>query len=190
MPERAAPDKFQTERAWKAPDGSQGLPEHPGIEQEETASGAVSETSGNARAFLFLIPMISPGSITAVSEVALWVEDLVTAVAFYRDRLGFEIESIDPGRNAFLKSGDFLLVLFNPKDPGTALADEYLARTGGPMGGLYHVAFKVDPRKLDDMGAGLRDDGLAVKGPVEFATGRRSYFFDDPDGHYIELTDR
>lgn len=128
--------------------------------------------------------------ITSVSEVAFWVEDLVTAVAFYRDKLGFEIESIDPGRNAFLKSGDFLLVLFNPKDPGTPLANEYLSRVDVPRGGLYHVAFKVDSVQLDEFSSGIRNSGTAVKGPVEFATGRRSYFFDDPDGHYIELTDR
>ena len=128
------------------------------------------------------------GIISGVSEVAFWVEDLVSAVGFYRDKLGFEIESIDPGRNAFLKSGDFLLVLFNPKDPGTALANEYLARTGGPKGGLYHVAFRVEPAELDKFCSGLADDGLAVKGPVEFPTGRRSYFFEDPDEHYLELT--
>ena len=122
--------------------------------------------------------------------MAFWVEDLDRAVAFYRDKLGFEIESLDPGQNAFLKSGDFLLVLFNPKDPGTALANEYLARTGGPQGGLYHVAFKMDPERLDEFCQGIRNEGLAIKGPVEFATGRRSYFFDDPDGHYIEMTDR
>jgi catechol 2,3-dioxygenase-like lactoylglutathione lyase family enzyme len=130
------------------------------------------------------------GPIKSVSEVALWVNDLDRAVAFYRDHLLFSVESIDPGRNAFLKSGDFLLVLFNPEQPGTPLADEYLARTGGPRGGVYHVAFRVEPEGLDRCGQTLRDAGLAVKGPVEFATGRRSYFFDDPDEHYIELTDR
>ena len=130
------------------------------------------------------------GAITAVSEVALWVDDLPSAVDFYTTKLGFEVESLDPERNAFLKSGGFLLVLFSPKDPGTALANEYLARTGGPKGGLYHIAFKVDPERLDSLSSELRSDGLKVKGPVEFPTGRRSYFFEDPDEHYIELTDK
>jgi catechol 2,3-dioxygenase-like lactoylglutathione lyase family enzyme len=130
------------------------------------------------------------GPIKSVSEVALWVTDLDRAVAFYRDHLLFSVESLDPGRNAFLKSGDFLLVLFNSEQPGTPLADEYLARTGGPRGGVYHIAFRVEPDALDRCGQMLRDTGITVKGPVDFATGRRSYFFEDPDEHYVELTDR
>jgi catechol 2,3-dioxygenase-like lactoylglutathione lyase family enzyme len=129
------------------------------------------------------------GRIKSISELALWVDDVEQATAFYRDLLGFQVEDFDAGRNAFLRSGDFLLVLFNPADPGTALANEYLARTGGPRGGVYHAAFRVEPGQLDAFATDLKEKGIAVKGPVEFATGRRSYFFEDPDAHYIELTD-
>ena len=128
--------------------------------------------------------------IHSISELALWVTDLERAVAFYRDRLGFRVEEIDPGRNAFLRSGDFLLVLFVPDDPGTALAREYLARTGGPRGDVYHVAFRMDREGLDGHTARLREQGVEMRGPVDFGTGRRSYFLEDPDEHYIELTDR
>ena len=130
------------------------------------------------------------GIIKSISELALWVEDVERAMAFYTTHLGFAVEDHDPGRNAFLRSGDFLLVLFNPNDPGTTLANEYLARTGGPRGGLYHAALCVAPDELDGFAADLREQGLAVKGPVEFPTGRRSYFLEDPDQHYLELTDR
>ncbi len=134
--------------------------------------------------------MIEPGMVRSISELALWVQDLERAVAFYVDNLGFTVESQDIGRNAFLKSGDFLLVLFVPDDPGTPLAREYLARVGEPHGHVYHVAFRVTPEALDAAGKSLRIKGLDVSGPVEFGTGRRSYFLEDPDQHYIELTDR
>src|SRR5712692_1790087 len=124
------------------------------------------------------------GIIKSISELALWVKDLDRSVAFYQDHLGFAVEEIDPGRNAFLRSGNFLLVLFVPADPGTQLATEYLARTGGPRGDVYHVAFCVDPERLDQLSAGLRERGLELKGPVNFGTGRRSYFLEDPDEHY------
>ncbi len=134
--------------------------------------------------------MTKTGLIQSISELALWVENVERATQFYSEHLGFEIESVDAGRNAFLRSGDFLLVLFNPRDPGTALASDYLARTGGPRGGVYHAAFRIEAQELDGFADGLRAAGLAVKGPVEFATGRRSYFIEDPDDHYLELTDR
>jgi len=128
--------------------------------------------------------------ILSVSEVALWVEDVERALAFYRDHLGFRVLDHDPGRNAFLGAGDFLLVLFSSADPGTDLARDYLARTGGPRGAVYHVAFRLDPGELDGYAQGLREGGLAVRGPVDFPNGRRSYFLEDPDAHYLELTDR
>ena len=132
--------------------------------------------------------MISP--IRGVSEIAFWVHDLDRSIAFYRDLLGFEVESVDPGRNAFLKVGDLYVVLFNPESPGTALADEYLGRVGRPRGDVYHVAFRTDPGDLDNLAERLRGGGQQVKGPVEFATGRRSYFLEDLDEHYLEITDR
>ena len=128
--------------------------------------------------------------IQSVSEVALWVKDLDSAVVFYRDRLGFVVEDYDAGHNAFLRTGDFLLVLFVQGNPGTKLGEEYLARTGGPRGDVYHVAFRVAPTELDAFGTRLREEGLEVKGPVDFASGRRSYFVEDLDEHYLELTDR
>ncbi len=128
--------------------------------------------------------------IRSISELALWVADLDRALDFYRDRLGFEVEDIDPGRNAFLRSGDFLLVLFVPESPGTALAEDYLARTGGPRGHVYHAAFRVDPQALDGYAERLTEQGVEVRGPVKFPSGRVSYFVEDPDEHYLELTDR
>ena len=133
---------------------------------------------------------IQPGTVRSISELALWVADLNSAVSFYVDNLGFTVESLDAGRNAFLKSGDFLLVLFVPGDPGTALARAYLDRVGAPRGGVYHVAFRVDPPALDAASESLRTRGIDVSGPVEFPGGRRSYFLEDRDQHYIELTDR
>ncbi|MEP6755170.1 MAG: VOC family protein [Chthonomonadales bacterium] len=127
--------------------------------------------------------------ITGISEVALWVEDLDRAVEFYTQKLGLEVADIDPGKNAFLKAGDALVVLFNRETPGTALANEYLARVGSPQGEVYHIALKTDKDALDGLASKLCDLGETVKGPVEFATGRRSYFLNDPDKHYIELTD-
>ena len=118
------------------------------------------------------------------------MSDLERSIEFYTGRLGFTVESHDAGRNAFLRSGDFLLVLFVPEDPGTPLAREYLARVGVPRGGVYHVAFRVDANLLDETGEALRSGGIEVSGPLDFPSGRRSYFLEDLDQHYIELTDR
>jgi catechol 2,3-dioxygenase-like lactoylglutathione lyase family enzyme len=131
-----------------------------------------------------------PGIIKGISELALWVSDVERSVEWYVERLGFEVQSHEPGQHAFLGSGDFILVLFNPKMPGTALADEYLARKGEPHGEVYHVAFRIDRAEMDSVASSLSLAGTPVQGPIDFPTGRRSYFIEDPDEHYIELTDR
>jgi catechol 2,3-dioxygenase-like lactoylglutathione lyase family enzyme len=127
--------------------------------------------------------------IQSISEVAFWTHDLDHAISFYQ-KLGFTLEDRDEGKNAFLRAGDFLLVLFNPDNPGTKLAEEYLKTKKQPVGQIYHVAFKVEPQELDRYCERLQSDGLQVKGPIEFQTGRRSWFIEDPDEHYIEITDR
>ena len=131
-----------------------------------------------------------PNQITGISEVALWVVDFERALEFYTDKLGLEVADLDPGKNAFLKAGDALVVLFNRETPGTALANDYLARVGSPQGEVYHIALKVADGQLDSLADDLKSSGEMVKGPVDFPGGRRSYFLDDPDQHYIELTDR
>ncbi len=128
--------------------------------------------------------------VRSVTEVVYWVSDVERAVAWYQDRFDMVLTDHSPGQHAFLDAGSFLLAFFNPADPGSDLGRSYLARTGGVRGDVYHVAFAVEPSSLDGNAATIRETGTEVKGPVEFESGRRSYFFEDPDGHYIELTDR
>lgn len=128
--------------------------------------------------------------LSSVSEVALWVADVEASIAWYQERFDLVVEEHSPGQHAFLNAGSFLLVLFNPQDPGSQLSRDYLARTGGPQGDVYHVAFATDRATIDAAAGQVQSLGTEVKGPVDFDNGRRSYFFDDPDGHYLELTDR
>jgi catechol 2,3-dioxygenase-like lactoylglutathione lyase family enzyme len=62
------------------------------------------------------------GIVKSVSELAFWVKDLDRSVAFYRDRQGFTVDEVDPGRNAFLRSGDFLLVAWKCAVPSISAA--------------------------------------------------------------------
>ena len=137
-----------------------------------------------------------PDIIEGVSEVVFWVEDLDKSVEFYCQYLGFRVESLAPGHHAFLQSGtsrsSVVLALFVIRaDNASALARDYLARHEGRWSGrFYHVAFRVDPGILDSQAQWLRSKGIAVSDAVEFPAGQRSYFLEDPEGHYLELTNR
>ena len=129
--------------------------------------------------------------VRGLSELALWVNDLDRAVEFYIGTLGFVLDDISPGRNAFLHSGDLVLALFAPIAEGNLpLAAEYLTTHGGPRGDVYHVGLRIDRATLDLEAERIAASGVSMRGPVDYASGRRSYFMEDPDRHFIELTDR
>jgi glyoxylase I family protein len=131
------------------------------------------------------------GFIEGISELALWVMDLDRSVRFYTETLGFVLDDHIAGRNAFLHSGDLVLALFAPVAEGNLpLAAEYLNRYGGARGEVYHIGLKVNRATLDTHAERIHSSGLEMKGPVDYPSGRRSYFFEDPDQHFIELTDR
>ncbi len=128
--------------------------------------------------------------VLSVSEVAYWVDDVERAMEWYVNTLGFEVESHDPGHNAFLKSGDFLLVLFDRRSPNTKLANEYLEKNGAPRGDVYHIAFRVRAEDFESAFESVSARENGVRGPITFDTGRRSFFLEDLDDHTIEVTDR
>jgi catechol 2,3-dioxygenase-like lactoylglutathione lyase family enzyme len=137
-----------------------------------------------------------PDIVEGVSEVVFWVEDLDRCVEFYCRHLGFHVRSLTPGHHAFLRSGasrsavTLALFVLRP-DNASALARDYLARRGGtPRGRLYHVAFRLARGMLEGAAGSLRAHGFAVSDAVEFPSGQRSYFLEDPEGRYLELTDR
>jgi catechol 2,3-dioxygenase-like lactoylglutathione lyase family enzyme len=117
-----------------------------------------------------------------LDHVALTVSDVDHSIEWYRDVLGLEhVHEAEWGRNpAVLTSGSTGLALFPAKgsDPPP---------TGYPDGlAMWHVAFRADKRSFDaareeldarDIKYRFSDHGLA-----------HSIYFNDPDGHLIEIT--
>ncbi|MBS1724266.1 MAG: VOC family protein [Armatimonadetes bacterium] len=128
--------------------------------------------------------------LKAVSEIVFWVKDVEAAKDWYEQRFELELGYYSVGQYAFLKAESFTIALFNPADPGSDLSKAYLAHTGGMRGDLYHVALQVEPGDLDSCAAAIAGSGTPVSDLVTFDSGQRSYYFEDLDGHYIELTDR
>jgi catechol 2,3-dioxygenase-like lactoylglutathione lyase family enzyme len=120
--------------------------------------------------------------ITGILETALYAGDLGAAEDFYERVLGLELESRAPGRHAFFRCGEAMLLVF---DPATT------SRSAGPVPahgatGPGHVAFAVDD--IDEWPERLRRAGVAVEADFEWPGGGRSVYFRDPAGNSVELT--
>jgi catechol 2,3-dioxygenase-like lactoylglutathione lyase family enzyme len=113
--------------------------------------------------------------IKGVYEIAIRVKDLARAEAFYKDVLGLEEGLRDERRNwLFLRVGSDAGMVVLQEDKG-----EWPTQ---------HFAFTIDEVNIKRAGAILKDKGVSVSEPVYHKwMNAVSVYFDDPDGHALEL---
>ena len=113
--------------------------------------------------------------ISGVYEVAVKVRDLATSEAFYRDVLGLEVGLRDEKRRwIFLRAGGLRGMVVLQEDNGE-----------WP---LQHFAFTIAAAALDRAVAELTRKGVKLCGQMTHQwIPARSVYFEDPDGHDLEL---
>ncbi|HEX9374785.1 MAG TPA: VOC family protein [Actinomycetota bacterium] len=121
-------------------------------------------------------------------RVALTVEDLDAAVAFYRDALGLPVElSWDnpDGRGFVLQAGQATLELIDAAQADTIDRVEVGRRTAGP------VRLALEVRDSEATAGRLVDAGAELLGgPVETPWGDRNARVRAPDGMQLTLFTR
>ena len=113
--------------------------------------------------------------IRGVYEVAIRVSDLSRSEAFYCKTLGLKVGLRDEQRNwLFLRTGDSSGMIVLQEDP-----DSWPSQ---------HLAFKVHESEIEQSTKKLREKGIEVEGPVLHDwIPAKSVYFEDPDGHALEL---
>lgn len=126
--------------------------------------------------------MTTTSAINMLGELAIRVNDMDAALAFYRDIVGLEVYSDQRPLLVFLKIADGVEghpQLFGIFDRATDVAQ--------PMSTLDHFAFSIDLTDYEAERSRLESLGVAVA-TREFPTFHwRSLFFADPDGNTVEL---
>src|SRR5580765_6783258 len=117
--------------------------------------------------------------VQRLNHAVLYVRDVATSLAFYRDALGFRVVNEIPGHAVFLQaegsSNDHDLGLFAV---GAGAVDSPAGRTSV---GLYHLAWEVDTlAELKRIAAVLTERGALV-GASDHGTTKALYAH-DPDG--------
>lgn len=108
------------------------------------------------------------------------VNDVDEAIAFYRDRLGFEVEMNPAPGFAALSKGDLLLYLNAPGAGGAGRAG------GDPKPGGWN-RFQIEAENLDDLIETLRGHGVGFRGELVEGKGGRQILVEDPSENVIEL---
>lgn len=120
----------------------------------------------------------------ATVSVRYIVDDVDAAIAFYRDRLGFQ-EVMHPAPSfAMLSRGDLRLVLSAPgggPGGGQAMPDGRLPEPGG------WNRFVIEVPHLQGMVDELRSHGVRFRNDLVSGVGGKQVLLEDPSGNPVEL---
>jgi catechol 2,3-dioxygenase-like lactoylglutathione lyase family enzyme len=117
-------------------------------------------------------------------SVRYFVDDVDTAIGFYRDLLGFEVVMHPAPPFAMLARGDLRLLLSAPgggPGGGAAMPDGRLPEPGG------WNRFQIEVDDLDAEVARLRAAGASFRNEIVEGVGGRQILVDDPAGNCVEL---
>lgn len=115
-------------------------------------------------------------TIKKINHIAIVVEDIQSALTFWRDQLGLQLDHVEDvpsqaSKVAFLPIGDGEVELVQPTDPDSGLA-KYLENKGP---GMHHLCIEVDG--IEALLANLKKSGVRLinEQPLDLP-GRRMAF--------------
>lgn len=125
--------------------------------------------------------------IAGLLETALYVDDMARSAAFFRDVLGL-VAMIESDRLTAFDAGHGGVLLVFAR--GKSVEDVVTPRgtiPGHDGHGPLHMAFAIAADDYDRWRAHLIAQGVTVTQEVTWPAGGRSLYFNDPDGHVLEL---
>lgn len=117
-----------------------------------------------------------------IKETCLYIRDLDAAEAFYHGKLGLPLISKAPGRHIFFRAGASVLLCFvaEATRQEETLPPHYAA-------GKQHLAFECREGEYEAWKAQLAAAGIPITHEQEWDKGHKSFYFDDPEGHVLEI---
>ena len=112
------------------------------------------------------------------------VDDVDAAIAFYTERLGFEVVMHPAPPFAMLARGDLRLMLSEPgggPGGGAPMPDGRLPQPGG------WNRFQIEVSDLDAQVEALRAAGATLRNEIVQGVGGRQILVEDPSGNCVEL---
>ena len=120
----------------------------------------------------------------ATVSVRYIVDDVDAAIAFYSERLGFQVDMHPAPTFAMLSRGDLRLLLNAPNGPGGAAQPMPDGRRPEP-GGWNRIQLEVED--LAGEVEALRSAGVGFRNEIVTGVGGKQILLDDPAGNPVEL---
>lgn len=120
--------------------------------------------------------------ITQIKETCLYVSDLGRTRDFYEKKLGLPLISLVEGRHAFFRAGSSVLLCFLPE---VTKAEQKLPPHYAY--GKQHIAFGTQPEEYQSWKKHMEEKSIPITHRQDWGNGRESFYFEDPDGHVLEI---
>ena len=125
--------------------------------------------------------------IEGILETSLYVAEIERSAAFYRDLLGFRT-LFESRRLIALDAGNQSVLLLFPNNSEIRDVTDAGGTVPGHGGsGRLHLAFAISAEALPEWREKLAAHGIALTGEYTWRRGGVSLYFNDPDGHVLEL---
>lgn len=129
----------------------------------------------------------SAPAIDGLLETAIYVDDMERAARFYEEVLGLRAMVRTPRLTALDAGRSGVLLVF-----ARGMTEEDSPTPGGVVpghdgSGRLHLALAIAADAYGAWRSRLADLGVAIRSEVRWPKGGRSLYFDDPDGHVVEL---
>jgi len=121
-------------------------------------------------------------NVLKIKETCLYLKDLSKAKDFYNGVLGLPVIHFLEGKHIFFRTGQSVLLCFNPDD--SAKKDSPPPHYGG---GKQHFAFEVASAEYENVKAELKSKGVKITDTLIWKSGKESFYFEDPEGNVLEV---
>ena len=126
-------------------------------------------------------------AITGLLETSVYVDDMARSVDFYREVMGLSSMFESPILTAFDAGSRGVLLVFLRGGS----RDDKVTKSGIIPGhdgaGPLHMAFAIPAAAYDEWREHLTSAGVKQRGEMQWPAGGRSLYFEDPDGHLLEV---
>lgn len=125
--------------------------------------------------------------ILGLLETALYVDDLTRSARFFGQTMGLRQMLETPNLVAFDAGSGGVLLLFARGQSRDDVRSEDGVVPGHDGSGPLHMAFAIAEACYADWYARLEAASVPIRGEKRWPAGGRSLYFEDPDGHVLEL---
>ncbi|MCM8729714.1 VOC family protein [Hephaestia sp. GCM10023244] len=131
--------------------------------------------------------MTVPPPIAGLLETALYVDDLARSAAFFETIVGLKAMFRSERLIAYDAGPHAVLLVFARGGSTEDSVSERGTIPGHDGKGPLHMAFRIAAGNYEAWRTHLTAAGVPIRGEMAWPAGGHSLYFEDPDGHMLEL---